>query len=511
MVKEGNPCRVSTRYTLAVLGCVGLGIIYGLKVNLHVAIVSMVNHTAVAAEGGGDAHGTVAGGNSSSAGGEGACAADDTNSTGILVEEGPFVWSSTVQGLLLSAYFWGYLAAQLPGGRAAELLSAKWVMFFSVFVNALCTLLTPVAARLHFAALVALRVGEGVGGGVTFPAMHVMLAHWAPPGERSVMSSIVYAGTALGTVVFMLISGIIAGSLGWEAVFYIEGGVSLIWLVLWASFITDTPQTQKFISEEERTYILTSLNQGNDTEKHEEKHKIPWKAVFTSPAFLAILVAHTCSNWGWYMVLIELPLYMKSVLNLKISENAVLTALPFLCMWIFSIVLSKVLDTLREKQLISTTIARKTATGCASIVPMICFIVLSYIGCQKTLAIVLMTVAVMSIGGMYCGFLSNHIDIAPNFAGTLMALTNTVATIPGIIVPVFVGKLTATDPSIGSWRIIFWTTVAFYIVEILVYMTFGSGNEQQWNNVEELKGELQPLKPKKEEEVGKETSKPDTA
>lgn len=35
------------RYILAVLGCIGMGIIYGLKVNLSVAIVSMVNHTGV--------------------------------------------------------------------------------------------------------------------------------------------------------------------------------------------------------------------------------------------------------------------------------------------------------------------------------------------------------------------------------------------------------------------------------------------------------------------------------
>lgn len=126
---------------------------------------------------------------------------------------------------------------------------------------------------------------------------------------------------------------------------------------------------------------------------------MPWKSVFTSPAFIAILVAHTCSNWGWYMVLIELPLYMKNVLNFPISQNAVLTAVPFLCMWIFSIVLSKTLDTLRGKKLINTTIARKVATGFASIVPMICFIILCYIGCRKALGVVLMTIAIMCIGG----------------------------------------------------------------------------------------------------------------
>lgn len=103
--------------------------------------------------------------------------------------------------MMLSSYFWGYIVAQLPGGRVAETLSAKWVMFFSVFINVICTLLTPVTAKLHFGAMLAMRIGEGIGGGVTFPAMHVMLANWAPPNERSVMSSIVYAGTALGTVV----------------------------------------------------------------------------------------------------------------------------------------------------------------------------------------------------------------------------------------------------------------------------------------------------------------------
>ncbi|XP_056641838.1 sialin [Diorhabda sublineata] len=496
MVKEvkplGSPCGklISTRYILAILGSVGLGIIYGLKVNLHVAIVSMikpVNLTAL----------EDVSTNWTKLIDEETCEGDTaTNATTQIVESGPFEWSKSTQGILLSAYFWGYIVAQLPGGRIAELFSAKWVMFFSVAINAVCTLLSPVMANWHVAALIVMRVGEGIGGGVTFPSMHVMLAHWAPPNERSVMSSIVYAGTALGTVIFMLVSGIIAGNIGWEAVFYIEGGISILWLLLWAVFIADTPQKQRFISEDERDYIETSLHHEKSDSKDNTKMKMPWKAVLTSPAFLAILIAHTCSNWGWYMVLIELPLYMKNVLNFKISENAVLTAVPFLCMWVFSMILSKTLDSLRGKNIINTTVARKVATGFASIVPMICFIILSYLKCQRIVAVVLMTIAVMSIGGMFCGFLSNHIDIAPNFAGTLMAITNTVATVPGIIVPVFVGKLTENDESIRSWRIIFWTTVALYIVEILVYMIFGSGEEQTWNKANEMIGETQPLKSK---------------
>lgn len=175
---------------MACLGSIGMGIIYGLKVNLHVAIVTMVNHTAITAiNGTSDTNSTTC----SMGGGE----QDSTSSK----DDGPFVWDSNVQGLLLSSYFWGYMVSQLPGGCIAEHFSAKWVMFFAVAINIGSILLSPLFATFHYGALLALRILQGIGGGVTFPAMHVMLARWAPPSERSVMSSIVYAGTALGTVV----------------------------------------------------------------------------------------------------------------------------------------------------------------------------------------------------------------------------------------------------------------------------------------------------------------------
>lgn len=64
-------------------------------------------------------------------------------------------------------------------------------MLFSVVINIVCTILTPFMAKMDYIAMIIMRIGQGIGGGVTFPAMHVMLASWAPPDERSIMSSIV--------------------------------------------------------------------------------------------------------------------------------------------------------------------------------------------------------------------------------------------------------------------------------------------------------------------------------
>ncbi|XP_022917023.2 sialin-like [Onthophagus taurus] len=480
--KKGFFGLIQCRYIVACLGSIGMAIAYGLKVNLSVAIVTMVNHTALELS------------NSQVQSDRppiqhSMCLFNDSNHNSI-IEDGPFKWSNTLQGTILSSYFWGYLISLIPGGRIAELFSAKWVMFFAIAINTICTLLTPITAKIHYSILIMMRVGQGIGGGVTFPAMHVLLARWSLPNERSVMSSVVYAGTSLGTVLSTLSAGIIADYINWEAVFYIMGGLNVIWLVLWVFFVFDDADSSPIISENEKK-LINSLLKGNYSSA---KKSFPLKQVLTSMPFWAILIAHTCSNWGWYMILIELPLYMKSILQLNVSESSKFISLGFFLMWVFSILLSRSLDYFRGKKIITTTFARKISTLIASVIPLGCFLGLSYIGCSRGGAIALTILAIVAIAGMFCGFLSNHIDIAPNYAGTLVAFTNTIATIPGIVVPMFVGGLIENDPGIYSWRIIFFTTIILYIIEIFFYVIFASGEEQDWNKNNNDNVEAQPLK-----------------
>jgi hypothetical protein len=48
----------------------------------------------------------------------------------------------------------------------------------------------------------------------------------------------------------------------------------------------------------------------------------------------------------------------------------------------------------------------------------------AYSGCDRTITIALLTMAVGVLGGIYSGVVVNHIDIAPNFAAMLMGFTN---------------------------------------------------------------------------------------
>ncbi|KAF4522282.1 hypothetical protein B566_EDAN011978 [Ephemera danica] len=441
---ERQGCRfpdwVPARYVFAILGSMGMAIVYGLKVNLSVCIVAMINNTALLEMSGGHGGGhgedmlmsnlTV-----SSGGGDMTVKCEypedpNVGGGGGGFQDGPFAWSERVQGLILGSYFWGYLVTQMPGGRVAEMFSARWVFWGAVILNAACTVLTPPAAFLGYGALIAMRVLEGLGAGVTFPAMHVLIARWTPPVERSRMSSIIYAGTALGTVVSLPLSGIIAGSLGWEVVFYGMGGLSLIWCVAWPLLVFDSPESHPLISPVERDMIINSLGGSTKPSSPSKKHKmmkVPWRAVLTSGPFLAIVVAHMCSNFGWYMLLIELPSYMKQVLRFDIQQNAGLSALPFFTMWLFSIILSNRLDWARGKEYLSVTTVRKLATAIGSVIPGICLVGVCIAGCNRAGAVSLMQ-------------------------------------------------------SLSQWQIIFLTTVGLYAIEVVVYLALASGEVQPWNN-----------------------------
>ena len=80
------------------------------------------------------------------------------------MQSGEFEWDSRQQGVILAAFFYGYITTQIPGGVLAQRFGSKLLLLFGISWTALLTLLTPVLTRWgDFAGIVATRVLEGVG------------------------------------------------------------------------------------------------------------------------------------------------------------------------------------------------------------------------------------------------------------------------------------------------------------------------------------------------------------
>ena len=69
-------------------------------------------------------------------------------------------------------------------------------------------------------------------------------------------------------------------------------------------------------------------------------------------------------------------------------------------------------------------------------------VITGYFGNDKFHVVLFLTLSVGASGLSMAGFNINHIDIAPKYAGILMGITNSAATLPGIVGPL-VAKLIA--------------------------------------------------------------------
>ena len=105
----------------------------------------------------------------------------------------------------------------------------KWLFGVGVLVTAVFTLITPIAAKSSIYFLYTVRIIEGLGEGVTFPAMLAMIARWSTPQERSRFTAFSYAGSAFGTVIAMPACSYMCETIGWQSVFYVFGALGIIW------------------------------------------------------------------------------------------------------------------------------------------------------------------------------------------------------------------------------------------------------------------------------------------
>ncbi|KAG1655420.1 Sialin [Nymphon striatum] len=400
--------RIPKRYILAIMSFLGFFNVYALRVNLSIAIVAMVSNTTTVLD------------------------------NGTIVYHQDYDWDTGKQGVLLSAFFWGYIITQIPGGLLASRYGPKKFFGTGILCTALFTLLTPLTARIGgFTALLVLRIIEGLCEGITYPAMHALWGRWAPPLERSKLVSITFSGSYVGTVVAMPLSGILAEHCGWPSVFYFFGAVGTVWFVLWSWVVTETPETHTTISDTELDYIITST--GGKTEVIQISN-VPWKQILTSGPVWAIIVAHFSETWGFYTLLTELPSYLKDVLHFNLGKTGFLSALPYMVMAIVVQFGGQLADFTRQRAYLTTTQVRKLF-NCLGFMGQMIFMIAAAFTRDSTSAVVFLTLAVGIGGFATSGFGVNHLDVAPQYAGILMGVSNCVATIPGIVSPPLTGML----------------------------------------------------------------------
>ena len=363
-------------------------------------------------------------------------------------------WTETDKGIVLSAFFIGYLLLMAASGALANRYGGWLVLGLAVIWWSAWTALTPPAAMMSLGALVLARVALGLGEAAVFPASMNLIARWVPPERRSRATALVVSAVSLGTVFALPVTGWLVRSYGWQLPFYLFGAIGLLWYAAW--------------------HVLARDGSPGDASAGSQSpgpRSIPWGRLLRLPAVWAIIVAHFATNWGLYVLLAWLPSYFKTTFGVSLASAGLLSAAP----WLVNFIAANAAGAWADRMLRSgrsAAFVRKLMQGIALAGSAIFMLLLTQ-ATTPTAAVVIMCFATATLACAVSGFAPNCFDIAPKYADVIWGVSNTFATLPGIVGVYITGWLVDRT---GAFSAPFVLTAAISLCGALFYVVFASGH-----------------------------------
>ncbi|KAF3449678.1 hypothetical protein FNV43_RR10409 [Rhamnella rubrinervis] len=377
-------------------------------------------------------------------------------------------WSSSFLGIVQSSFLWGYIFSSVIGGALVDKYGGKRVMAWGVALWSLATLLTPWAANHSTTSLLAVRTFFGLAEGVALPSMTTLLSRWFPTQERASAVGASMAGFHLGNVTGLLLTPIMLSSIGISGPFILFSSLGLLWLITWASKVTNDPRESNFVSESELRLIRAGKT---DSPVNTSARLPPLRLLLSKLPTWAIIFANITNNWGYFVLLSWMPVYFKTVFNVNLQRAAWFSAVPWGTMAVSGFIAGAVSDYL-IKAGYSLTFVRKIMQSIGFIGPGVSLLCLNY-AITPMAASVLITAALSLSSFSQAGFLLNIQDIAPQYAGFLHGISNSAGTVAAIISTIGTGYFVQW---LGSFQAFLTLTAALYFASAIFWNLFATGD-----------------------------------
>ncbi|SIT43726.1 Major facilitator superfamily MFS_1 [Paraburkholderia ribeironis] len=231
---------------------------------------------------------------------------------------------SAALGVVMSTFFIGYAAMQIPGGWIADRWGSKRVIVASVVFWSLFTLLTGLAWSL--ASLIAIRFIFGLGEGGYPGAAIKGVTESCARVDRPKMTALLMSSNYVGSFIAPLVIAPLILLLGWRYAFVVAGVAGVVFALVYLFAVKDTSAARGAAGNSKRV----------DGAATRALLKMPlmWKILITW--FGMGIVSKGLDAW--------MPAYLLAERHLDLKSVGMLTPLPFvaasistaLAGWIFT-------------------------------------------------------------------------------------------------------------------------------------------------------------------------------
>ena len=320
---------------------------------------------------------------------------------------------------LTSAFLLAYAVMYIGGGRLLDRLGTRLGFTLIMLWWSVACALQGFATGFTMLLVALLLLGMGEGG--AFPAAVRVVAEWIEPKERSTAMGIINAGTAVGSVLAAPVVTRIVLTLGWRWVFFVAGGVGMVWVLWWAASY--------------RSRVTVSSNMLDARALGEQ---LTFAELIGINSVRAVVFAKFMSDSAWYFLLLWLPKYLYDVRGFDVKHVGTYAWIPYAASGVGSFVggwySSRLLRSGR-----SLDAARKIALGLsAAFMPVVMLVPLVPVQA----AIVLFSIAFFCQQSWSGLIMTLPADIFPLSAvGTVSGLVGFGGAIGGVIFGLVAGRL----------------------------------------------------------------------
>jgi ACS family sodium-dependent inorganic phosphate cotransporter len=370
-------------------------------------------------------------------------------------------------GVLQSSYLWGYLVGQLPAGVAADKFGGTRVMLCGLVLWSLATCGTFLAKLSTFPLTVAItsRVLMGLGSAVALPAVAATVARNVPADQKARSTTMCYALFNVGNVLGNLCTPYVSEYVGWHWSFMIYGALGLVWACI-SIRIMGAPGKKG----EEPLFV--------QEEKAEKKKlpKIDLRKVVFRKKFLAqlfiLMYCHSTIGLGYFTLQSWIPTFMSNdlgITNLKVA--GLCTGLVWLATSFNTAFVGVIADKLLSKM--PAWKVRKAAMTVSTVVPSICFFILSTTR-NPLVGVCCILVGLVCWSFDYAGFHPYVVEVSGNYSGTVLSMTNSAGVIAGIVGNITTGYLVGLE---GNFNCVFRILSGVYLVSCILWNLFMKGEK----------------------------------
>lgn len=348
-----------------------------------------------------------------------------------------FEISPTVQGVVLSSFFWSYAVFQVPSGWLLDRFGPRVIYPVAVGWWSIWTALTAFAGGV--ASLIVFRIGLGIGEAPVQPANIKVVSKWFPRSERAFASSLFDMGQQIGVALSVPVVTILAVSVGWRAVFIVIGVVGLLWILGWLR-VYRAPENHPRVSGAELAHIRSDqaemvVPDDNDDTPREAGS---WLPLLRNGQVWALMSGYVFRSLAGAFFLTWYPSYLLDDRGFSEADFGMVGAIPAV-LGIGSTVLGGIVSDRMLASGISTNIARKvpiiTGLGISACIAFTPFVE------SNLVVMILLTVssAAHSFAGAAILSLPAEVAPSPDVVGSIAGFQNFGSQVGNIISPIAIG------------------------------------------------------------------------